>query len=277
MRELMLQHGFDVYPIPDGEIHRFKGPEDKNRNGWYVFHGDHGAFGNWRTMGDTHIPWSNRGDLSATELRELRARIRAVKRKREREEKARHEKAAKQAAELWKRAAPCARHAYLSKKVVLSHGLRSDGVHLLVPMYLNGKLWSLQKIAPDGSKRFLRGGKVSGCYYPIGKLKERLWLAEGYATAATLHEITGDAVACCFSAGNLAGVATTLYGELPGIRITVGADNDKTGLKSASRAAAIAGGKFVYPKFNDGDSGTDWNDFASVYGRKFTREAIRGC
>jgi putative DNA primase/helicase len=272
----MLEHGFDVHPIPDGKIHRFRGPEDKNLNGWYVFHGDYGAFGNWRTMGDTHIPWSDRGELAATELSELRKKISAAKRKRQREGKARHDKTAVQAATLWKKATPCIGHTYLMKKGVLSHGLKVHGVHLLVPMY-DGKLWSLQKIAPDGTKLFLPGGKVSGCYYPIGKPKDRVWLAEGYATAATLHELTGDAVACCFNAGNLAKVASTLHRKLPGTRITVGADNDKTGLESASRAAAIAGGKFIYPEFDDGDSGTDWNDFASVYGKKFTREAICGC
>jgi putative DNA primase/helicase len=272
----MLEHGFDVEPIPDGEFHRFKGPEDKNRNGWYVFHGNHGAFGNWRTMGDTHVPWSNRGELSATELSKLRTKISAAKRKRKRDEKLCHEKTAVQAATLWKKATPCIGHTYLMKKGVLSHGLKVHGVHLLVPLYDGGKLWTMQKIVADGTKLFLPGGKVSGCYFPIGEPRERLWLAEGYATAATLQELTGDAVACCFNAGNLAKVASTLYRKLPGIRITIGADNDKTGLESASRAAAIAGGKFVYPEFDDGDTGTDWNDFASVYGRKFTREAIRG-
>lgn len=276
MRDLMLHHGFDVHPIPDGDIHRFKGPEDKNRNGWYVFHGDHGAFGNWRTMGDNHIPWSSRGGLSAIELQELRAKISAAKRKRKREEKASQEKAAEQAATLWKKATECIGHTYLRKKGVLSHRLKIHGAHLLVPMYEDGKLWSLQKIAPDGTKRFLTGGKVSGCYYPIGEPRERLWLAEGYATAATLHELTGDAVACCFNAGNLAKVATTLFRKLPGVRITVGADNDKVGLENASRAAAVTGGKFVYPEFNDGDSGSDWNDFAATYGKRFAREAIRG-
>jgi len=227
-------------------------------------------------MGGSHIPWSNRGKLSASEQRELRDKISKAKRKSEREKKARHDKVSKQAVTLWEIAALCIGHTYLNRKGVQSHGLRVYGVHLLVPMYNDGKLWSLQKIAPDGTKRSFTGGKVSGCYYLIGKPKGRLWLAEGYATAATLHELTGDAVACCFNAGNLAKVASTLHRKLPGIRITIGADNDKAGLESASRAAAIAGGKFIYPEFNDGDNGTDWNDFATQYGRKFTREAIRG-
>ena len=269
----MLEYGFDVYPEPDGQIHRFKGPEDKKPNGWYVFHGDHGAFGNWKT--GLCVKWSERGELSPDKRRELLKKIQASNRRGAREEKTRHERVASQAATSWELATPCIGHTYLSKKEVLSHGLKVHGIHLIVPMY-DGQLWSLQKIAPDGSKRFLPGGKVSGCYFPIGKPKHRLWLAEGYATAATLHELTGDAVACCFNADNLAKVAVTLRRKLPGIRITVGADNDKAGLENASRAAAIAGGKFVYPEFDAGDSGSDWNDFATTYGKRFTREAIRG-
>ena len=274
MREQMLQHGFDVYPIPDGEIHRFKGPKDKRPNGWYVFHGDHGAFGNWKS--DVCEKWSKRGQLSPDERRAIQKKIQASKRRYARETNARHEKAATEAAALWNSATPCIGHTYLSKKGVFSYGLKVHGVHLLVPMYQDGKLWSLQKIAPDGSKRFLPGARVSGCYFPIGKPRQRLWLAEGYATAATLHELTGDAIACCFNAGNLAQVAVTLRRKLPDFRITVGADNDKAGLENASRAAAIAGGKFVYPEFDSGDSGSDWNDFATIYGKRFAQEAIRG-
>ncbi|MCH9005694.1 MAG: toprim domain-containing protein [Proteobacteria bacterium] len=275
MRELMLQYGFDVHPIPDGEIHRFKGPGDKRPNCWYAYHGDHGAFGSWRT--DLKVLWREWGGLSPDESRKLYRKIKAARRRHACETKARHERVAKEASKLWNSATPCIGHTYLSRKSVLSHGLKVYGVHLIVPMYFDGKLWSLQKIATDGTKRFLPGGKVSGCYYPMGSPRERLWLAEGYATAATLHELTGDAVACCFDAVNLVKVATTLYRQLPGIRVTVGADNDKTGLENATRAAAIVGGKYVYPEFEDGDSGTDWNDFASVYGRSFARKVICGC
>ncbi len=204
----MLEHGFDVHPIPDGKIHRFRGPIDNNRNGWYVFHGDHGAFGNWKS--DLYVKWSKRGQLSPDERRAIQKKIQASKRRYTRETKARYERAAIEAAGVWKAATPCIGHTYLSKKGVLSHGLKVQGIHLLVPMYNGGKQWSLQKIAPDGSKQFLTGGKVSRCYFPIGKPKRRLWLAEGYATAATLHALTGDAVACCFNAGNLAMVAKSL-------------------------------------------------------------------
>jgi phage/plasmid primase-like uncharacterized protein len=64
--------------------------------------------------------------------------------------------------------------------------------------------------------------------------------------------------------------------KLPGVQIIVGADNDKAGLENARKAAAVVGGILKYPEFDPGDSGTDWNDFAAVYGARFLREAIRG-
>ena len=77
MRSAMLEHGYDVYPIADGAIHRFKGPDDKKPNAWYVFHGDHGAFGNWKT--NLTVPWSDRSksDIDPREYRKLIERERA--------------------------------------------------------------------------------------------------------------------------------------------------------------------------------------------------------
>ena len=54
--------------------------------------------------------------------------------------------------------------AYLAEKGVVSHGLRQDAVgRLLVPLTtLDGKLWSFQRIGPDGFKQFYEGGLVKG-------------------------------------------------------------------------------------------------------------------
>jgi putative DNA primase/helicase len=49
------------------------------------------------------------------------------------------------------------------------------------------ELHSLQFIEGNGEKRFLTGGRVSGCYFAIGNPNEgkALCIAEGYATGAT--------------------------------------------------------------------------------------------
>ena len=98
MRAAMLEYGFDVHPISDGEIHRFKGPEDKKQNGWYVVHGDHGAFGNWKTS--LTVPWSDRTTqhLDKTEYRKLIDQERTA---RERAEAVKHAEAAVHARGNW--------------------------------------------------------------------------------------------------------------------------------------------------------------------------------
>ena len=70
---------------------------------------------------------------------------------------------------------------------------------LIIPMKIGRSLHSLQFIAPNGEKRFLPGGRVRGCYYAVGAtdgLKQHgvLCIAEGYATAASIHEATGYGV-----------------------------------------------------------------------------------
>jgi len=36
-----------IYIQPDGRIHRFAPPGRKDKSGWYVSYGDHGAYGDW--------------------------------------------------------------------------------------------------------------------------------------------------------------------------------------------------------------------------------------
>ena len=64
----------------------------------------------------------------------------------------------------------------------------------------------MQTIAPDGTKMFMSGGRVKGCYYGIGKPKGALIVCEGFATGASIHECTGHAVAVACNAGNLEAV-----------------------------------------------------------------------
>jgi putative DNA primase/helicase len=90
---------------------------------------------------------------------------------------------------------------------------------------------SLQFIGPDGVKRFLTGGRVTGCYFSIGNPKgaAALCIAEGFATGATIHEATGYPVAVAFNAGNLGAVAKTLRGKFPDLPLILCGDFDKSG------------------------------------------------
>lgn len=128
-------------------------------------------------------------------------------------------------------------HPYLKAKGVLGFGLRveaepSPGYHagaglLLVPMRdAAGMLHSLQTIDPDGGKLFMTGGRVQGCYHAIGQIGTALVVAEGFATAASIHEATGLAVAAAFSANNLFPVARALRQKYPSLPLVLAADDD---------------------------------------------------
>src|SRR5207245_3089352 len=98
-----------------------------------------------------------------------------------------------------------------------------DGAPVIPLRDSAGELHSLEFITPTGEKRYLRDGRVSGCYFAIGKPDGTLVIAEGFATAASLYEATGHAVACAFNAGNLAPVARALRAKLANTRISIAA------------------------------------------------------
>jgi putative DNA primase/helicase len=182
-----------------------------------------------------------------------------------------HRQAARIAIRRWRAAAPATNHPYLKAKGVCSHGLRVEGFSLLVPLLSRRKICSLQTIAPNGDKRFLSGGRVSGCYFPVGTPVERIWLAEGYATAATVHEVTGDYVVCAFNAGNLVKVAGHIRERFIDHEIFIAADNDEAGVAAAMKAVnrhALEGAKWPDTmKY-------DWNDYCAAHGPDQTMKAL---
>ena len=114
---------------------------------------------------------------------------------------------------------------------------------------------------------------MKGCYHAIGKPSGKLIVCEGFATGATIHEATGEAVAVAFNAGNLGAVAYALHKKYPELAIVIAADDDhKTdgnpGLTSAKSAALAVGGFVVAPQFPAGRpaKATDFNDLAALAG-----------
>ena len=205
--------------------------------------------------------------------------------------------AAQDAAGLWASASEAGASPYLVRKGVQAHGVRflPDGT-LLVPMRnAAGELHNVQRIAPvrpaDGGpeKRFLRDGRKSGLWHLIGATEGApvLLLAEGYATAATLHEATGRPVAVAFDAGNLPHVAKALRELLPAVLLLVCGDDDadteaRTGRNpgrdkatQAARAAATAAGAagVVFPEGLP-EGGSDFNDLAAHAGAAAVRELV---
>lgn len=213
----------------------------------------------------------------------------------------RHRRGAEAAARLWASGSDTGACAYLQRKGIGAHGVRfTKAGDLLVPMRdAAGELVSLQTIrgaAPkvnlDDSSRFThgdapaklytRGARKSGTWHQLGELAgaERLLIAEGYATAATLHEATALPVACAFDAGNLAHVARALRKLHPKARLAIAGDDDRDtaartgrnpGREKAEAAARAVRGVAIFPE-GLAPGASDFNDLQASAGA----EALAG-
>ena len=262
----------------DGALHRF----GRGKSAYYVLHGDGvpaGLFGCWRA--GLQSTWGAKADNAMTQAErdDHRRRVKDAQAQRDADEAARHKDEADKAAARWVAGSPPAGHPYLVRKGVQPHGIRQDGDTLLIPLRdTAGHLHSLQTITPDGEKRFR--GRMKGCYHAIGKPAGRIIVCEGYATGASIHEATGEAVAVAFNAGNLMPVATALHKAYPELVLLLAADDDhqtegNPGLNAAKSAALAVGGFVVVPQFPAGrpSKATDFNDLAALAGL----DAVRAC
>lgn len=261
MRAAGLGPAKDLDLSPDGRLVRYRVDGDKagSRNGWAVLHGGAitaGAFGSWRT-GESRT-WHEKAATQQTPAQraELKRHLRAMQQARAVEQEAVHVAARAKAEWLWSTAHPATdAHPYLRAKNVQAYGVRQLRNMLVVPARdAHGQLHTLQFIGPDGSKRFLTGGRIRGCYFAIGKPFHTLMLAEGLATGSTLHAATGEAVAVCFNCGNLEPVARALRDKFPRLRLVICADNDQhtqgnPGVTHATAAARAVGGLVAVPRF----------------------------
>lgn len=285
-REAMLAAGLNPPDhIEPGKFHRFPGSGKKKGNaaGWCKLFPDEkgGTFGDLSTGLSGSWQAEREKPMTPAEQESRRLEIAKAKQEAEQTRQAAQAVAAKKAALIWKKAKPAkGDHSYLVNKGIKAHGLRqtSDG-KLVVPVRdLNRKLHSIQHIDKDGHKRFLPEGRVSGCYFSIGKPDPTggpVCIAEGLATAGSIHQATGYPVAVAFNAGNLKAVAQAIRAKLPAARLILCADDDagtegNPGLAKATEAALAVGGLLAVPDFGpDRPEGvSDFNDLACNYGKE---------
>ncbi|HCI5439016.1 TPA: toprim domain-containing protein [Enterobacter roggenkampii] len=195
--------------------------------------------------------------------------------------------AAELAAKLMEKTRPATGNAYLTRKgfpgresLMFTATHKTGGVtyragDVVVPLHdETGALVNLQLINSDGLKRTLKGGQVKGaCHVIEGKKQagKRLWIAEGYATALTVHHLTGETVMVALSSVNLLSLASLVRQKHPACQIVLAADRDLNGdgqSKAAAAADACEGVVALPPVFGD------WNDAFMQNGEEATRKAI---
>jgi phage/plasmid primase-like uncharacterized protein len=323
--DALRAHGLRLkgLPIMDGKLHY--APVDGNRGremsgaykGFYgddrrpagaIYNDKQGGFvGTWKALGETVA-------VSAEDLAERAARAAERMEAQRRERTEREAAGAGTAAALIAGARPAdGTHPYLARKRVDAHGIyvanpgqtitiqdeagatRQIDIagRLLVPLRnADGEIRNVQTIAPDGTKLYLKGAQKIGTFHLLGDLRpgEPVAIAEGYATAATVHRATGTAVAVALDTSNLTAVALALRQDDPDRPLYMAADNDhhlplrdpplpNTGKEKAEAAALCVGARVLLapeaPAQAAIGKGTDWNDYEAVYGRRTVEAALQ--
>jgi putative DNA primase/helicase len=273
--------------VVDGRIHRadVEGKPARNPDASYMLNlvgVPAGGYQNW-TDGRGWENWCLTGArerLSPAEKVELEKKLRAAAASANAERREAQTRAAAKAQRLFGGAAPCNGHPYLTSKKVNGYGVRLLYGKVVVPLFCKDTIFNLQFIDGDGHKRFLRGGCISGAYYMIGEPDGTIYIAEGYATAATIHQVTDAAAVVGLFDSNLLRVAEAIREKYPTAKIIVCADDDwKTdgnpGRTHAEAAALAVSGLVAVPIFGDCRTNreTDFNDLFNASGA----EAVRRC
>jgi putative DNA primase/helicase len=246
----------------DGKVHRFdtftQGHGRKgDKTGWYVIFPDGvpaGSFGCWRAGIESNFKASVARELTALEQMATTRRVAEAKAARDAERERDRQSTAEIAEIIWTGAAAASpEHPYLKRKGIQPNGARVTGDgRLIVPLYApDGELASLQYIDNEGGKLYHKTGQTGGCFQVLGTLEgaRTLYLAEGFATAATIHETTGQPCAVAYSASNLVPVTAALAENFSALPIVIVADRDKGGVgqRYAEQAAAKYGARYVLP------------------------------
>ena len=290
-KEACLDVGIEYITVPaDGKFHLTKLIDGlKKGNGRIKLFSDlkGGIAFNWVT-GQSQTFFINHS-TGVNISKEEKTRICAEKARRKAELITQKNKAAIKAQSLWVRGKPASKgHPYLIKKCIQPYFIRSgnwekwvlsDGDKwkkiiienvLLIPLFnYSGVIRNLQAIFPtippelERNKDFLPKAELSGLFSWIGKQSDTVCIAEGVATAFTIHEETGFRVYIAFFKDNLkAVVGQVIRKHLPKAKIIFCADNDKKtkgnpGLTKATEAAAVVDGLVAVPPIAG-----DFNDYA---------------
>jgi putative DNA primase/helicase len=281
------------HPIMDGKGHRLATEKDKRGEAaiFYRAYLDGVANGYAENNRTKEVRrWKARGQgLSEEQKSELLAEAEKKRYERRRQERERFEATADRlSGELRSLPSGVEKTSYHEAKGIEPlPGVPVRNGDVLVPGYdVDGKVWTVQYIKEDGTKRFARESRKHGCFHVIGaanaaeglqKLANSpvIAIAEGYATAATVAKYGHVPAIAAFDAGNLLAVATALHERWPDKGIMIAGDDDhklenNPGRVKAIEAAAAVGGLAIFPNLTaeQREKGmTDFNDLALANSR----------
>lgn len=298
-------HGLLVESLQVGRLTRCKTEISKERSGWYMLHEMRlddggsllvGSYGIWQGNDNGALKVTlDKQELSNNQKAAIKKRIAEDRKKAEAARKNQAAKAAKRADAAWRDGTPNGEIDYLNKKQIQNHGCRftKKGAMMIPMLDVAGQIHGLQfildsekhkdRIKKTGrNKEYWPGGLIKkGHFHLIGSPRDVLLIAEGYATAASLHAATNLPVAVAFDANNVLPVAEVLKKRYSNVKLIICADDDafsrcksckkpvnvndgltcshcnephlkkNTGVNVSSLAAMQLGCQWVAPKFPD--------------------------
>jgi putative DNA primase/helicase len=276
------------HPIMNGEAQRIPATNDKRGELtiFYVAHEDgvpNGYAENNRTK--EVVRWKATGQhLSPEAKADLAAQAEQKRYARKQAERELYEATAKRLAEEQQLnisgVDPTEYHK--AKQIEVTPGASARNGDVLVPGYdVEGKLWTMQYIKEDGTKRFAKDSRKHGCFHVVGApngaaalqkiaLSPVVVIAEGYATAATIAKQGKVTALAAYDSGNLLPVATSLRQRYPDKAIVIAGDDDhrtenNPGREKGLAAAEAVAGVAIFPNLSAEQRAqglTDFNDLA---------------
>jgi phage/plasmid primase-like uncharacterized protein len=290
-------------PVMDGSRQRVPTRDDRKgaKSGVYKAFLDGrpaGWYRNYRTSDEKPTQWVYSGGNEMDPLARLHLRAQAQQ---TREDNARkleqqYDRQAAYAERYVSRLPQATTSSYLIRKgVQAAEGVRiTPGGELVVPFSnAQGQIRSYQRIPETGGKdaRILKDSEKTGNWFAFGTPVngQPLLFAEGYSTAASVHEATGLPVLMTIDAGNMIAVARNARAVWPDSRFIFCADNDhhlrnpqtgepeNKGILSATKAAELTNGQILVPVFTPAELDqklTDFNDLDVSRGREAFHQEI---
>lgn len=308
MDDLLLALQRDGFSVPDLKLNNSKivrfDRTGNNKSGWFIGYELKtktqesyivAIYGDWRT--GERYEFKTKREYTKEQDREILRKLQLAQTESELERQKLQEIAKRQAHSEWESGSDNPGAEYLRKKQITKlYGCRTssgtNGRSLLVPVCdSHGQLWGIQTINPGGQKYFSLGGRIKGCFHIIGSdlnsLTDTIYIAEGFATAVSIHEAIEKPIVMAFNANNIPNVAEALKEKFPTAKFIICADNDifterggiayNPGKDFAERAAKICGGSVVLPQFLDlSEKPTDFDDLKRLEGLVAVREQISG-
>lgn len=258
------------------------------RNGWYCFEELHpgyfvAKYGDWRES-DGGVSWRSwtEGGVSDEERAMLKAKSAQREKQRKEQSKLEQLEKAEKINAHFQSLPPCQKHSYATNKHIGLFGdVRVDdkGALTIPLIWTDGTIIGMQKIYPDGDKRthgVIDRTEVRPFAQILGE-SDKIYIVEGYSTAASVHEATGKTVIIALYANRLKIIAEIVKSKAGKTPITIVADNDthltpNKGVNAAREAADAIGADVVIPEI--GDESVDSNDIHCQYGLEMLKTML---